>query len=150
MISVQEADFNLSIQYDMLRAKDNTDGAIVTFIGLVRDFNQGHDVTGLFLEHYPAMTAKSLEKISVRAKERFKVNQLDIIHRVGQLALGDQIVYVGVSSPHREEAFACAQFVMDYLKKEAPFWKKETRKEQQQDVWVETNKKDKEALKKWQ
>jgi len=150
MISVQEADFNLSTQYDMLRAKDNTDGAIVTFIGLVRDFNQGHDVTGLFLEHYPAMTAKSLEKISVRAKERFKVNQLDIIHRVGQLALGDQIVYVGVSSPHREEAFACAQFVMDYLKKEAPFWKKETRKEQQQDVWVETNKKDKEALKKWQ
>jgi len=150
MISVQEADFNLSIQYDMLRAKDNTDGAIVTFIGLVRDFNQGHDVTGLFLEHYPDMTAKSLEKISVRAKERFKVNQLDIIHRVGQLALGDQIVYVGVSSPHREEAFACAQFVMDYLKKEAPFWKKETRKEQQQDVWVETNKKDKEALKKWQ
>jgi molybdopterin synthase catalytic subunit len=150
MISVQEADFNLSIQYDMLRAKDNTDGAIVTFIGLVRDFNQGHDVTGLFLEHYPAMTAKSLEKISERAKERFKVNQLDIIHRVGQLALGDQIVYVGVSSPHREEAFACAQFVMDYLKKEAPFWKKETRKEQQQDVWVETNQKDKEALKKWQ
>lgn len=134
----------------MLRAKDNTDGAIVTFIGLVRDFNQGHDVTGLFLEHYPAMTAKSLEKISNRAKERFKVNQLDIIHRVGQLALGNQIVYVGVSSPHREEAFACAQFVMDYLKKEAPFWKKETRKKQQQDVWIETNQKDKEALKKWQ
>lgn len=150
MISVQEADFNLSTQYEMLRAKDNTDGAIVTFIGLVRDFNQGHDVTGLFLEHYPAMTAKSLEKISERAKERFKVNQLDIIHRVGQLALGDQIVYVGVSSPHREEAFACAQFVMDYLKKEAPFWKKETRKDQQQDIWVETNQKDKEALKKWQ
>ena len=150
MISVQEADFNLSAQYEMLRAKDNTDGAIVTFIGLVRDFNQGHDVTGLFLEHYPAMTAKSLEKISERAKERFRVNQLDIIHRVGQLALGDQIVYVGVSSPHREEAFACAQFVMDYLKKEAPFWKKETRKDQQQDVWVETNQKDKEALKKWQ
>lgn len=150
MISVQEADFNLSTQYEMLRAKDNTDGAIVTFIGLVRDFNQGHDVTGLFLEHYPAMTAKSLEKISERAKERFKVNQLDIVHRVGQLALGDQIVYVGVSSPHREEAFACAQFVMDYLKKEAPFWKKETRKDQQQDVWVETNQKDKEALKKWQ
>jgi len=150
MISVQEADFNLNTQYQMLRAKDNTDGAIVTFIGLVRDFNQGHDVTGLFLEHYPAMTAKSLEKISDRAKERFKVNQLDIIHRVGQLALGDQIVYVGVSSPHREEAFACAQFVMDYLKKEAPFWKKETRKKQQQDVWVETNQKDKEALKKWQ
>ena len=150
MISVQEADFNLSTQYEMLRAKDNTDGAIVTFIGLVRDFNQGHDVTGLFLEHYPAMTAKSLEKISERAKERFRVNQLDIIHRVGQLALGDQIVYVGVSSPHREEAFACAQFVMDYLKKEAPFWKKETRKDLQQDVWVETNQKDKEALKKWQ
>ncbi|WP_042145511.1 MULTISPECIES: molybdenum cofactor biosynthesis protein MoaE [unclassified Pseudoalteromonas] len=150
MISVQEADFNLSTQYEMLRAKDNTDGAIVTFIGVVRDFNQGHDVTGLFLEHYPAMTAKSLEQISVRAKERFKVNQLDIIHRVGQLALGDQIVYVGVSSPHREEAFACAQFVMDYLKKEAPFWKKETRKDQQQDIWVETNQKDKEALKKWQ
>ncbi|MBU2970696.1 molybdenum cofactor biosynthesis protein MoaE [Pseudoalteromonas sp. C2R02] len=150
MISVQEADFNLSTQYEMLRAKDNTDGAIVTFIGLVRDFNQGHDVTGLFLEHYPAMTVKSLEKISERAKERFKVNQLDIVHRVGQLALGDQIVYVGVSSPHREEAFACAQFVMDYLKKEAPFWKKETRKDQQQDVWVETNQKDKEALKKWQ
>ena len=150
MISVQEADFDLTKQYDMLRAKDNTDGAIVTFIGLVRDFNQGHDVTGLFLEHYPAMTAKSLEKISERAKDRFKVNQLDIIHRVGQLALGDQIVYVGVSSPHREEAFACAQFVMDYLKKEAPFWKKETRKNQQEDVWVETNAKDKEALKKWQ
>ncbi len=147
MVVVQEADFNLAKQYESLRAKDNTDGAIVTFIGLVRDFNQGHNVTGLYLEHYPAMTTKILESIVKKAKMKFNVGQVDIIHRVGQLDLGDQIVFVGVSSIHREEAFSCAQFVMDFLKKEAPFWKKETRIDE--DVWVDANEKDKLAVAKW-
>jgi len=148
LLSVQEADFDVAYEYAQLRENNSQDGAIVFFSGLVRDFNQGQDVTGLFLEHYPAMTAKALAGIIDQAKSRWPINRVRLIHRVGQLHLADQIVFVGVSSSHREAAFEACHFIMDYLKKQAPFWKKETTKKG--DWWVETLEKDQKALDKWQ
>ncbi len=148
LLSVQNEDFDVAYEYAQLRENNSQDGAIVFFSGLVRDFNQGQDVTGLFLEHYPAMTEKALAKIIVQAKERWPINRVRLIHRVGQLYLSDQIVFVGVSSSHREAAFEACHFIMDYLKKQAPFWKKETTKKG--DWWVETLEKDQKALDKWQ
>ena len=147
LIKVQEADFSIQDEYDAMRADNQEDGAIVFFTGLVRDFNQGNDVTGLFLEHYPAMTEKALGKIVDEAKERWPINRVRLIHRVGQLYLADQIVFVAVSSKHREAAFDACRFIMDYLKNRAPFWKKETTT--QGDVWVESLEKDQTAMKKW-
>jgi len=147
LIKVQEADFNIQDEYDAMRSDNQEDGAIVFFTGLVRDFNQGNDVTGLFLEHYPAMTEKALGKIVEEAKERWPINRVRLIHRVGQLYLADQIVFVAVSSKHREAAFDACRFIMDYLKNRAPFWKKETTT--QGDVWVEALEKDQTAMEKW-
>ena len=148
LIEVQEADFNIQDEYDAMRSDNQEDGAIVFFTGLVRDFNQGKDVTGLFLEHYPAMTEKALGKIVEEAKERWPINRVRLIHRVGQLYLADQIVFVAVSSKHREAAFDACRFIMDYLKNRAPFWKKETTT--QGDVWVEALEKDQTAMEKWE
>ncbi|MEY8264426.1 MAG: molybdopterin synthase catalytic subunit MoaE [Bermanella sp.] len=147
-LSVQEADFDVAHEYAQLRDHNSQDGAIVFFSGLVRDFNQGSDVTGLFLEHSPAMTEKALAGIITQAKQRWPLSRVRLIHRVGQLQLAEQIVFVGVSSSHREAAFEACHFIMDYLKKQAPFWKKETTR--QGPRWVETLKKDEEALHKWQ
>ena len=147
LIKVQEADFNIQDEYDAMRSDNQEDGAIVFFTGLVRDFNQGNDVTGLFLEHYPAMTEKALGKIVEEAKERWPINRVRLIHRVGQLYLADQIVFVAVSSKHREAAFDACRFIMDYLNNRAPFWKKETTT--QGDVWVEALEKDQTAMEKW-
>jgi len=147
LINVQEADFNIQDEYDAMRAANQEDGAIVFFTGLVRDFNQGNDVTGLFLEHYPAMTEKALEKIVQQAKDRWPINRVRLVHRVGQLYLADQIVFVAVSSQHREAAFDGCRFIMDYLKNQAPFWKKETTTKG--DVWVEALEKDQIAMEKW-
>jgi len=148
LIKVQEADFNIQDEYDAMRSDNQEDGAIVFFTGLVRDFNQGKDVTGLFLEHYPAMTEKALSKIVEEAKARWPINRVRLIHRVGQLYLSDQIVFVAVSSKHREAAFDACRFIMDYLKNRAPFWKKETTT--QGDVWVEALEKDQTAMEKWE
>jgi molybdopterin synthase catalytic subunit len=148
LINVQEADFNIQNEYDAMRADNQEDGAIVFFTGLVRDFNQGNDVTGLFLEHYPAMTEKALEKIVQQAKDRWPINRVRLIHRVGQLCLADQIVFVAVSSKHREAAFDACRFIMDFLKNQAPFWKKETTTKG--DVWVEALEKDQTAMEKWE
>lgn len=148
LIKVQEADFNIQDEYDAMRSDNQEDGAIVFFTGLVRDFNQGKDVTGLFLEHYPAMTEKALGKIVEEAKARWTINRVRLIHRVGQLYLADQIVFVAVSSKHREAAFDACRFIMDYLKNRAPFWKKETTT--QGDVWVEALEKDQTAMEKWE
>lgn len=147
LINVQEADFNIQDEYDAMRTANQEDGAIVFFTGLVRDFNQGNDVTGLFLEHYPAMTEKALEKIVQQAKDRWPINRVRLVHRVGQLYLADQIVFVAVSSQHREAAFDGCRFIMDYLKNQAPFWKKETTTKG--NVWVEALEKDQIAMKKW-
>ncbi len=123
MISVQEHDFNVGDEYQLL-AEGTAAGAVVTFIGKVRDMNLGDDVTGLSLEHYPGMTEKSLNDIVAQAKERWPLLKVKVIHRVGDLELGDQIVFVGVSSAHRGAAFDSCEFIMDYLKTNAPFWKK--------------------------
>lgn len=147
LINVQEADFNIQDEYNAMRTANQEDGAIVFFTGLVRDFNQGNDVTGLFLEHYPAMTEKALENIVQQAKDRWPINRVRLVHRVGQLYLADQIVFVAVSSEHREAAFDGCRFIMDYLKNQAPFWKKETTTKG--DVWVEALEKDQIAMRKW-
>ena len=124
-ISIQTQDFELSQEVEMLEQDNLSDGAVVTFTGRVRNKNEGLDVKGLYLEHYPGMTEKSLAKIIETAKERWHIGRVRVIHRIGQLALGEQIVFVGVTSMHRQDAFAAAEFIMDYLKVQAPFWKKE-------------------------
>ncbi len=148
MIRVQEQDFDVGKEYQALVADDASCGAAVLFVGKVRDLNQGHQVSGLYLEHYPAMTDKYLNQLEAQARERWPLQRVTIIHRVGQLALADQIVLVGVSSTHREAAFEAAQYMMDLLKTQAPFWKKEV-VESGENRWVEANHKDQEAVKKW-
>jgi molybdopterin synthase catalytic subunit len=147
-VGVQQDDFDIGHEYSLMREGNQQDGAIVFFTGLVRDFNQGNDVTGLFLEHYPGMTEKALEDIVNQARQRWPISKVRVIHRIGQLQLADQIVYVAVSGKHREASFDACRFIMDYLKNQAPFWKKETTR--QGDVWVQALEKDKDAMDKWQ
>ncbi|MCI2282982.1 molybdopterin synthase catalytic subunit MoaE [Colwellia sp. MSW7] len=127
-ISIQTDDFSLSDEVALLEYENAVDGAVVTFTGRVRNQNAGKQVTSLTLEHYPGMTEKSLLKIIAQAKER-EIGRVKVIHRVGELFIGDQIVFVGVTSKHRQDAFAANEFIMDYLKVQAPFWKKETSKD---------------------
>jgi len=124
-ISIQTNDFSLADEVALLEEDNITDGAVVTFTGRVRDNNNGNSVTTLTLEHYPGMTEKSLAKIIMQAKERWQLGRVKVIHRIGELNIGDQIVFVGVTSKHRQDAFAANEFIMDYLKVKAPFWKKE-------------------------
>ena len=147
MISVQTQDFSLADEYQHL-SEGTSAGAVVTFIGKVRDFNQGDEVQGLALEHYPGMTEKALADIVKQAKQRWSLLQVRVIHRVGYLDLGDQIVFVGVSSAHRGDAFEACEFIMDYLKTKAPFWKKE--RVQNNTRWVESRDSDSLAAKRWQ
>jgi molybdopterin synthase catalytic subunit len=147
MISVQNEDFSVDAQYRALIADNVSDGAVVTFVGMVRDFNDGSDVEGLFLEHYPGMTEKCLEDIVEQAKQRWSLGRVRVIHRVGQLALGDQIVFVGVTGRHRGESFEACEFIMDYLKTQAPFWKKETTTSGER--WVEAKQTDQQKADKW-
>ncbi|AHK16985.1 MAG: molybdopterin synthase catalytic subunit MoaE [Thalassolituus sp.] len=146
-ITVQTDDFNIADEYQALCGQNTETGAIVFFSGLVRDRNEGIDVTGLFLEHYPGMTERSLEDIVKQARLRWPILQVRLIHRVGQLDINDQIVFVGVSSAHREAAFDACRFIMDFLKTEAPFWKKETRTDGHH--WIESQTKDQEAKTRW-
>ncbi|NTS76204.1 molybdopterin synthase catalytic subunit MoaE [Catenovulum sp. SM1970] len=147
MISVQTQDFSLAEEYQALTQGNQTDGAVVTFVGLVRDFNQGNQVLGLSLEHYPGMTEKALAKIVQQARAKWDLGRVRLIHRVGDLHLSEQIVFVGVSSKHRKDAFDAAEFIMDYLKNDAPFWKKELT--DKGPVWVAFNDKDKAAKAQW-
>lgn len=124
-ISIQKNDFSLAEQVALLEQDNLTDGAVVTFTGRVRNNNNGNSVTSLTLEHYPGMTEKSLANIILQAKERWHIGRVKVIHRIGELNIGDQIVFVGVTSKHRQDAFAANEFIMDYLKVSAPFWKKE-------------------------
>jgi len=147
-IRVQQTDFDINTEYQAMRQDNRADGAIVFFVGQVREMNQGSEVTGLYLEHYPAMTEKSLAGIVRQARQRWPVlNRIRLIHRIGQLHISDQIVFVAVSSSHREAAFEACHFIMDFLKNRAPFWKKETT--EQGERWVEALQKDQDALKKW-
>ncbi|MDV5170477.1 molybdopterin synthase catalytic subunit MoaE [Photobacterium rosenbergii] len=147
MISVQFEDFSVAEEYAQLSQGADA-GAVVTFVGKVRDFNQGDAVTGLSLEHYPGMTEKSLEEIVVQARERWPLLKTRVIHRVGDLALGDQIVFVGVTSAHRGAAFEACEFIMDYLKTRAPFWKKEQTPDESR--WVDARETDTSAADRWQ
>ncbi len=122
-------------------------GAIVSFIGLVRDINDGADVSTLTLEHYPEMTEKALQSIVDEAKQRWDVMDAVVIHRVGTLLPTDQIVLVAISSAHRQAAFSACEFIMDYLKTQAPFWKKETNNQGAR--WVEAKASDDEAKARW-
>lgn len=124
-ISIQTDDFSLADEVALLEQDNLTDGAVVTFTGRVRNHNNGNAVTALTLEHYPGMTEKSLANIIKQAKKRWHIGRVKVIHRIGELSIGDQIVFVGVTSKHRQDAFAANEFIMDYLKVSAPFWKKE-------------------------
>ncbi len=147
MISIQADDFDPGVEQALL-SEDKSAGAVVTFTGLVRDMNLGEKVGGLFLEHYPGMTESALQQIIDEACERWPINKVRIIHRIGQLSTGDRIVFVGVASAHRKAAFASCEFIMDYLKIRAPFWKKETTPEG--DRWLDARHQDQEAATRWQ
>lgn len=147
MVIIQQQDFDLAEEYRKLRDSGDSTGAIATFTGLVRDYGDLNDVTGLFLEHYPGMTEQVIEGLIAEAGKRWDVRAARVIHRVGTLALGDQIVFVGVCSAHRGDAFAACQFIMDALKTSAPFWKKELSR--QGDHWVEQKDSDREQAEQW-
>lgn len=148
MISIQQEDFDVGEEYKALVADDTAAGAAVTFVGRVRDLNLDRNVLGLHLEHYPGMTEKSVQAIVDEAQARWKILRYKIIHRIGDLHLGDNIVFVGVSSAHREDAFQAVDFLMDYLKTRAPFWKKELT--DQGSIWIESQEKDTVAAKRWE
>jgi molybdopterin synthase catalytic subunit len=124
-VRVQTEDFDVGAEIARLRADNRKVGAVASFVGVVRDLSEGADVAAMTLEHYPGMTEKALEAIVAQAKSRWTLYEVLVIHRVGELRPADQIVLVAVASAHRGEAFAACEFVMDYLKTEAPFWKKE-------------------------
>jgi molybdopterin synthase catalytic subunit len=146
-VSIQEKDFDHHSEYKNLCEDSPTIGAIVTFTGLVRDFDEGNG-EGLAIEHYPQMTEKVLSEIIEEAKQRWPIMSCRVVHRIGKLSLGEQIVFVGVNSAHREAAFDACRFIMDFLKTRAPFWKKALSKNG--DQWVEAKSKDNDALKQWQ
>ena len=147
-IRIQESDFNLSAEIAALRKGDPRVGAVVTFLGTVRDMNDGSSVKGMTLEHYPGMTEKALQDILDQAKVRWDIYQSLVIHRVGPLLPEDQIVMVAVTSAHRGEAFAACEFIMDYLKTAAPFWKKEDTPEGGR--WVDARVTDETAMSRWE
>ncbi|MGJ8620173.1 MAG: molybdopterin synthase catalytic subunit MoaE [Methylophilaceae bacterium] len=146
-IRVQTEDFNLASELALLQSNRADIGAIVSFIGLVRDLNDDDTIKTMTLEHYPGMTEKSLTAIEREAQSRWQLSQSLIIHRVGTLKPHDQIVLVAIASPHRAEAFGACEFIMDYLKTQAPFWKKEITN--QGERWVEAKSSDDEALVRW-
>lgn len=146
-IRVQTEDFDLSTEIAQLRADTPKVGAIVNFVGVVRDLNDGEQVAEMELEHYPGMTEKALENILTEAKSRWDLFDALVIHRVGPLKPLDQIVLVAVTSAHRGEAFAACEFIIDYLKTNAPFWKKE--QTPQGARWVDARVSDDVAMQKW-
>ena len=147
-IRVQEADFGIEQEVTALRACGGGVGAVVTFTGLVRDLDADSAVHGLYLEHYPGMTEKSLRGIVDEASQRWSLLGSTVIHRVGHLRATEQIVFVGVASAHRADAFAACEFIMDYLKTRAPFWKKSLNASGA--VWVDAKDSDNAASQRWQ
>ena len=149
-VSIQLDDFDVSVELAKLRAGDKRVGAVCSFVGTVRDINEGDAVSELELEHYEGMTEKSLEAMIDKALERFDIYAARIIHRVGKLKPLDQIVFVAVTSAHRHESFQACEFLMDYLKTEAPFWKKEqTPNSNQPSRWVDARASDDAAIRRW-
>jgi len=146
-IRVQTQDFDVGTELASLRAGDARVGAVVSFVGTVRDMNESATISEMELEHYPGMTEKALEDIVAQAKARWELFNALVIHRVGPLKPLDQIVLVAVTSAHRGAAFAACEFIMDYLKTQAPFWKKE--QTPQGARWVDARSTDDQALAKW-
>ncbi|SCZ26942.1 MULTISPECIES: molybdopterin synthase catalytic subunit MoaE [Pseudomonas] len=146
-VRVQRKGFDAGQLISDLHARNPRVGAVVNFIGYVRDLNVGQSVTELSLEHYPGMTEKALEQIAEQARERWPLLAVEIVHRVGALSVTEPIVFVGVSSKHRHAAFEACAFIMDVLKTRAPFWKRETTQEGSQ--WVEARESDQNAAFRW-
>jgi molybdopterin synthase catalytic subunit len=146
-VRVQTGDFDIAREIAALRAGDARVGAVAAFVGLVRDVNDAAAVSTLTLEHYPGMTEKALARIVDDAKSRWNVYEVLVIHRVGELKPTDQIVLVVVTGAHRGEAFAACEFIMDYLKTRAPFWKKEQTPAGER--WVEARASDDDAAARW-
>ena len=147
-IRVQKAPFDTSWEIQQLSQTGTDIGAVVSFTGFVRDFNEKPEVTALTLEHYPGMTEQALEQIAQQAQERWRIKGLRIIHRVGRLQPGDPIVLVVTASAHRQDAFDACNFMMDFLKTRAPFWKKEHTADG--DYWVSARSSDAEAAQRWE
>jgi molybdopterin synthase catalytic subunit len=146
-VRVQEADFDVGAELAALRDGDARIGALASFVGLVRDVNHGVGVSEMTLEHYPGMTEKALAAIVAEAKTRWDIYGALVIHRVGPLRPCDQIVLVAVTSSHRAEAFAACEFIMDYLKTRAPFWKREATPDGAR--WVDARDSDDAAAERW-
>ncbi len=147
-VRIQTKDFDAGAEIAALRRDNAKVGAVASFIGVCRDANDGDAVTKMTLEHYPGMTERALEKIIAEAKARWDVMDVLVIHRVGELKPADQIVLVVVAGAHRGETFAACEFIMDYLKTRAPFWKKE--ETPQGARWVEARVSDDEAAQRWE
>ncbi|MGY4525759.1 molybdopterin synthase catalytic subunit MoaE [Pseudomonas sp. TE21394] len=146
-VRVQEGAFDPGTETNAMHAANVGVGAVVAFVGYVRDFNDGREVAGMFLEHYPGMTEKALGKIVVEAEQRWPLLKVEVLHRIGALEPGEPIVFVGVASAHRQAAFDACNFIMDYLKTRAPFWKKENTQEGPR--WVEGRQSDQDAAGRW-
>lgn len=149
-VRVGPEDFDLGAEVAALRGHDPQVGAVVSFVGTVREWAQvafGSEPAIMELEHYPGMTERSIAELIVEARRRFNVRGVKVIHRVGPLAVCDQIVLVAVSSAHRGEAFQCAEFLMDWLKTQAPFWKKESAAGESR--WVDARVSDDQAAARW-
>ncbi|MEZ0238791.1 MAG: molybdopterin synthase catalytic subunit MoaE [Methylophilaceae bacterium] len=147
MVRVQLEDFDAGAEITRLRLARPDTGAVAAFIGQVRDLNEGAEISGMTLEHYPGMTEKALEAIVDQARQRWNIFDALVIHRIGALKPLDQIVLVVVSGAHRGEAFSACEFIMDYLKTEAPFWKKE--RTETGDRWVDARSSDDTAKQRW-
>ncbi|HMO49000.1 MAG TPA: molybdenum cofactor biosynthesis protein MoaE [Rubrivivax sp.] len=146
-VSVQHADFDLSVETAALRAGDGGVGAVVSFVGTVREHSGGRALRSMELEHYPGMTEAAIEAMIDAAQQRFDIRAARVVHRVGVLQPGEQIVLVAVSAAHRGQAFQACEFLMDYLKTQAPFWKKENTAEGAR--WVDARSDDDAALERW-
>ena len=147
-INIQSADFDQATLYRQLTHGNVEDGAVVTFTGQVRQQNLGDNVTGLTLEHYPGMTEKTLSQIIEQARKKWTINRVIVVHRIGELTVGENIVFVGVSGPHRTDCFAANEFIMDFLKVNAPFWKKEMTTEGER--WLDAKSTDQAKAQQWQ
>lgn len=147
-VSVQLQDFDVSAELRRLRDQSAQVGAVASFVGVVRDINDSQTVSVLELEHYPGMTEQSIADIIIMAGERWQLVGARVIHRVGKLLPTDQIVLVAVTSRHRGEAFTACEFIMDYLKTRAPFWKKEQTEEGAR--WLDARSADQAAVDRWE
>ena len=146
-ISIQHEDFDAGVEIARLRAASYSIGAVASFVGVVSDYNENAEVSTLTLEHYPGMTEKSIAAIIADAKQRWPLIAVQVIHRIGELQRADQIVFVGVASRHRGAAFAACEFIMDFLKTQAPFWKKEQTASGER--WVDARAADSATLARW-